>query len=86
MEESIVIKRKRKWIEENKKRKCDGCDEDSRKETESKANMLRKFQKPTHFFVIPTINSTESRRLVARCLWENVLCKCLGTQICAYVF
>lgn len=34
MEESVVIKRKRKWIEENKKRKYDGCDEDGRKETE----------------------------------------------------
>lgn len=27
MEESVVIKRKKKWIEENKKRKHAGCDE-----------------------------------------------------------
>lgn len=53
---------------------------------ESKANMLSKFQKPAHFFVISTINSTESRKLVARSLWENVMCKCLCAQICVYVF
>lgn len=53
---------------------------------ESKANMLRKFQKSAHFFIVSTINSTESRRLVARCLWENVICMCLCAQICVYVF
>ena len=42
MEESVVIKRKRKWIEENKKRKYDGCDEDGRKETERDSRAGRK--------------------------------------------